>query len=1018
LPIDPTHLLKLELEQLKRDFFSKTSKLEMRIVELEKGKAPNAEVELASHQPSPIEAKLASHQPSPIEVNESHQPSPLEVELDSLQPIPHENNAIPHSTLKAFKTPTRTTISSPKPIPPEASFRFFAFLWSLLGPFGELVEQYVKAYGDYKKQGKGPVFLMTSAGVVILTFGFIYLLQYSFNNLLNATGRVALGYGISAAVMGLGYRLSKNQSKNLDYGSALLGCGVTLMYVSTFFAHSWYALISSGQAFLALALTTGFSLFLSFRFHTRIVSVLSLLGGALTPLLIPEPSDSSHLYLYYVSLLGWSGLWLSYRISWPGLTHLWLILLAGVLETLFRTPHFNEWVTCHDFIIMTHLAFYGFFAYTWKSLRRAQDQANPHIVFTLVGSLCLTLASLYRSYPPYLGWCFALNGGLFLLVFIGVCHQKNWSTLTKKCYQSLSASLAVVWLGCAIFVLSTPDCLGMLWCGEALFLLFLGFSYQLVMVRKEAWSLLTLASIQVLFEIGPWIIPLFNDTSLFTPELIVQNEGATLLSFGAILFSSIAICKRFNNRCETWENNFHNILMDLAALWFAVTFYWMSACFWHEGALLLSIIPMFVLLYWAKKTERPIIETLAVLHFPLILLQLLLSGQEVHNFHFEAQTLVGKIARIESFATLWALAFFYRKFYRHGAFLPMAELMHHLFYLLIPIFWLPGPIRHLTPWTGMWLWLAWSIALLLYAWKGLNSLLVEFCILSAIAGLFSIAAVWAVGIKMPLHSLEALITGAILYGILFQLQRSQKWARFEIFKQHSIFSQLYWGIALASSGYLLFNSLTLSSLIFISWSLAILLFHPKAPSISPCIGLYASLPELICIFNLLHFYLGTAFLPQHSEEKTKVLAIGSGLSLMAWGYLLHGTNKRTEDFQKLMHHSQRCLWFFNGALALFYSFSLYIWLPEVSKIVTSMALVIHATILLLLSIRPLYARAIKLSPALYLIAAIKILYFDLAGYSLAQKVIAFMLIGVLLLLGAWIYQRMTHTTHAQTDQVT
>jgi len=81
------------------------------------------------------------------------------------------------------------------------------------------------------------------------------------------------------------------------------------------------------------------------------------------------------------------------------------------------------------------------------------------------------------------------------------------------------------------------------------------------------------------------------------------------------------------------------------------------------------------------------------------------------------------------------------------------------------------------------------------------------------------------------------------------------------------------------------------------------------------------------------------------------------------------------------------------------------WLPDLLQLLFSMMLVLHATLLLVLTLKEIFRALMMLSVLLYVVASTKILFFDLLHFSLPQKVIAFMLIGGLLLAASYLYQR-------------
>jgi hypothetical protein len=70
----------------------------------------------------------------------------------------------------------------------------------------------------------------------------------------------------------------------------------------------------------------------------------------------------------------------------------------------------------------------------------------------------------------------------------------------------------------------------------------------------------------------------------------------------------------------------------------------------------------------------------------------------------------------------------------------------------------------------------------------------------------------------------------------------------------------------------------------------------------------------------------------------------------------------------------------------------------------SVLLVLHATTMLFLTLQPRHRRLLWISITLYVLSSVKVLGFDMADFDLVEKVVAFMAIGAVLLVGAYRYQ--------------
>ena len=101
------------------------------------------------------------------------------------------------------------------------------------------------------------------------------------------------------------------------------------------------------------------------------------------------------------------------------------------------------------------------------------------------------------------------------------------------------------------------------------------------------------------------------------------------------------------------------------------------------------------------------------------------------------------------------------------------------------------------------------------------------------------------------------------------------------------------------------------------------------------------------------------------------------------------------------------LWFFNLiAIAAYISFLTQLFSDMLGPAI-SFSLVVHGTIILFQTIKPKMKKLIWLSLSLYGVAALKVLLWDMNDFSLVQKIIVFMLIGLCMLGAAFQYQKMT-----------
>jgi hypothetical protein len=78
---------------------------------------------------------------------------------------------------------------------------------------------------------------------------------------------------------------------------------------------------------------------------------------------------------------------------------------------------------------------------------------------------------------------------------------------------------------------------------------------------------------------------------------------------------------------------------------------------------------------------------------------------------------------------------------------------------------------------------------------------------------------------------------------------------------------------------------------------------------------------------------------------------------------------------------------------------------DIAQPLSAILMVTHASWLMFISLRPGQAHTIKLAAGLFALTSIKVLFVDMASFGLIQKVIAFMVIGAILLTVSYFYQQ-------------
>ncbi|MFH0822330.1 MAG: DUF2339 domain-containing protein, partial [Pseudomonadota bacterium] len=258
---------------------------------------------------------------------------------------------------------------------------------------------------------------LTWAGVPVLFFGAAFFLKYAFDNeWIGPTGRVTMGIMAGIGMSFWGDRLVRKGMTAL--GQGLMGGGTAILYVSLFAAYSFYHLIPQPAAFGAMVIITAAGVALAVLNDAVGLSLLAVLGGFLTPVLLSTGQDARDALCAYITLLdlgvlavglfrNWRslqllaftgtwllfGAWFARYYSSPALV-ITLVWASVFFVTFLLVPllyHFRrrEPLSVESFVIETANALVGFgFAYVMLSREYS---------FTL-GFLAAAMAACYTAF--------------------------------------------------------------------------------------------------------------------------------------------------------------------------------------------------------------------------------------------------------------------------------------------------------------------------------------------------------------------------------------------------------------------------------------------------------------------------------------------------------------------------------------------------------------------------------------------------------------------------------------------
>ncbi|MDE0052965.1 MAG: DUF2339 domain-containing protein [Gammaproteobacteria bacterium] len=301
-------------------------------------------------------------------------------------------------------------------------------------PGPSATDQVLDAAKNWFTTGNVPV----KVGVVVVLFGVGFFIKYAIDNELFAFpvwARMA-GLALFGLVMfGMGWRLREQREV---YGLSLQGGGLGILYLTTYAAFEFYALLPATVAFGAMVVVTVAAGLVAVIQNARTLIVLGIAGGFLAPLLAAT-EEGNHVALFsYYAVLNAAILTIAWFKAWRILNLLGFAFTFVIASFWgyqgYRPEHFT---TTEPFLILFVLMYIGvavlFALRRPPNLRGFVDSAvvfgTPFIGFALQTQLVESEAGL--------AWSAGGLAALYAVLAAGLWRINDLRTLAM-CFLGLA----------------------------------------------------------------------------------------------------------------------------------------------------------------------------------------------------------------------------------------------------------------------------------------------------------------------------------------------------------------------------------------------------------------------------------------------------------------------------------------------------------------------------------------------------------------------------------------------------
>lgn len=264
--------------------------------------------------------------------------------------------------------------------------------------------------------------LLNKIGIAVLVIGVGFFVKYAIDkNWIGEFGRVAIGIGIGAIMIGIAHYLRK---KYKAFSSVLIGGGIGVFYYTISIAYHDYHIFNQPVAFGIMTLITILAVALSVIYDKKEIAIIGLVGGFTSPFMVQGETENYVAFFTYIAILNSGMLALSYFKKWN---------IIQKLAYGFTILFFGTWLIQYTFgyhnlpkrfaLLMGTIYFIQFLATAliYNIKRQLKFNAFEFINILSINGLYfllgLTVFSQYQPYDYQGLFAFGLSAFNFLIYF-------------------------------------------------------------------------------------------------------------------------------------------------------------------------------------------------------------------------------------------------------------------------------------------------------------------------------------------------------------------------------------------------------------------------------------------------------------------------------------------------------------------------------------------------------------------------------------------------------------------------
>ena len=400
--------------------------------------------------------------------------------------------------------------------------------------------------------------LVVRAGVVVLLFGFAFLVKYAAaRNLVSLEVRLAAAFAAGIGLLVLGWRF---RERRFAYAISLQGGGIGVMYLTLFAAARLFHLVPIPMVFGLMIGLVFFSGALAVLQNAAAMAVIGAAGGFLAPVLLSTGSGSHVMLFSYYALLNAGVFGIAWFRAWRWLNLLGFTFTFGIGSVwgarYYQAAYFNS---TEPFLILFFL-FYLVIAVLFAL--RQPPRLKGYVDGTLVFGLPLVVFSLQ------VGLVKAIPYGLaFSAVIMGVIYAGLATALWRRCEDGMRTLVeAFLALGIVFGSLAIPLALSGSWTAVTWSLEGAGLVW--VGLRQHRWMARTFG---LLLQVGSGALFLIESHGSIGQTHFFNSRFLGGMMMGLAGLFSTFMLERYQQRLHALEQKLAPLAMTWGLVWWFAT---------------------------------------------------------------------------------------------------------------------------------------------------------------------------------------------------------------------------------------------------------------------------------------------------------------------------------------------------------------------------------------------------------------------------------------------------------------